>query len=272
AADEVDAAGIRNDQLRTLAQPALHLRCKHGMPVGRVCADDEDHVGFHDRIEVLRSGRLAECLLEAVTGRRMADARARIDVVIAEAGSHQLLYQVGFLVAAAGRGDAADRIASVLGLNPFQLAGGVGDGFLPRYFAPRIADLCADHRLQNTVRVRGVADGEAALDTRVTMVRMPILVRDHAHEFLALHFGAERATNTAISAGRDDAVLGLALLDQCFLGKGGSRTGLHAGTARNTLRVHERLVLARRNLGLESAALDGQRERALLLVTRAYAA
>ena len=49
-------------------------------------------------------------------------------------------------------------------------------------------------------------------------------------------------------------------------------TDVPAGTARNTLRIHERLVLARRNLGVESAALDGQRKGTLLFVTRAYAA
>src|SRR5689334_3993009 len=109
----------------------------------------------------------------------MADARARIDVVVAEAGSDQLLDEVSFLVAAAGRGDSTNRVPSVLGLDPLQLAGGVRDGFLPRHFAPRITDLRADHGLQNTIRMGGIADREAALDTRVTVVRMAILVRDH---------------------------------------------------------------------------------------------
>ena len=36
------------------------------MRVGRIAADDEDHVGFVEKIEVLRAGRSAECLVEAV--------------------------------------------------------------------------------------------------------------------------------------------------------------------------------------------------------------
>src|SRR3982075_3881394 len=144
----------------------------------------------------------------------MADARAGIDVVVAEAGSNQLLDQVGFLVAATGRGDATDRVPSILGLDPLQLAGRVVDGFLPRHFAPRVADLRANHRLQDAVRVSGIADGEPAFHAGVAVVRMTVLVGDHANDFLALHLGAERAANTAVGAGRDDAVLGLALLDQ----------------------------------------------------------
>ena len=84
------------------------------MRVGRVGADDQDHVGFVDRIEVLGAGRGAEGGLQAVAGRRVADAGAGIDVVVAEGGAHQLLHQEGLLVGAAGGGDAADGVAAVL--------------------------------------------------------------------------------------------------------------------------------------------------------------
>ena len=46
---------------------------------------------------------------QAIAGRRMADAGAGIDIVVAEAGADQLLHQIGFFVGAARRGDAADR-------------------------------------------------------------------------------------------------------------------------------------------------------------------
>jgi hypothetical protein len=69
-------------------------RGEHRMAVGRVGAD-HDITSACDRVEVLRAGRLAERLLEAVAGRRMADARAGVDVVVAEGGAHQLLHQVG---------------------------------------------------------------------------------------------------------------------------------------------------------------------------------
>ena len=52
-----------------------------------------DHVGLVDRVEILRAGRGAEGLAEAIAGRRMADPGAGIDVVVAEDGADQLLDQ-----------------------------------------------------------------------------------------------------------------------------------------------------------------------------------
>ena len=56
------------------------------MTVGRVGADDHDDVGLLDAVEILRAGGRAECRLQAIAGRRMADAGASVDIVVAEAG------------------------------------------------------------------------------------------------------------------------------------------------------------------------------------------
>lgn len=112
--DEIDAARIDDDQFCALTEPLLEARAEHRMPVGRVGADDDDDIGMLDRVEILRAGRGAERLAEAVAGRRMADAGAGIDIVIAETGADQLLDEEGLLVGAARRGDAADRIPAVL--------------------------------------------------------------------------------------------------------------------------------------------------------------
>ena len=48
-AHQIDPARIDDDQLRTLAQPLLHAAGEHGMPVGRVGADDENDVGVLDQ-------------------------------------------------------------------------------------------------------------------------------------------------------------------------------------------------------------------------------
>ena len=251
-AHQVDAARIGDDQLRALAQAALHLRGEHRMAVGRIGADDHDHVGLHDRIEILRAGRFAERVLQAVAGRRMADARAGVDVVVAETGAHELLHEIGFLVGAARRGDAADRVAAVLGLDALELRRGVGDRLVPRHFAPRIGDLRADHRLDDAVRMRRIADREAALDAGMAVIGVAVLVRHHAHEFLAVHLGAERAADAAVGAGRDLAVLGLAVRDQRFLRQRRRRARLHAGAARHAFGIEERLVLARRRPSIRS--------------------
>ncbi len=67
-----------------------------------------------DGVEILRAGRRAERRLQAIAGRRVADAGAGVDVVVAEAAADQLLHQVRLLVGAARGGDAADRVASIL--------------------------------------------------------------------------------------------------------------------------------------------------------------
>jgi len=54
--DERDLARVDDDELGAFAQAALHLRRKHRMPLGRVRADDDDDVGFHDRVEILGAG------------------------------------------------------------------------------------------------------------------------------------------------------------------------------------------------------------------------
>ena len=68
-AHEVDGARIDHHQLGAFADAALEQRAEHRMAVGRIGADDDDHVGRQDRSEILGAGRLAERLLEAVAGR-----------------------------------------------------------------------------------------------------------------------------------------------------------------------------------------------------------
>ncbi len=130
-AHEIGAARIDDDQLRPAAQPLLHARGEHRMRVGRIGADHDDDVGLIDRIEILRARRGAEGLAEAVAGRRMADARAGVGVVVAEHRAGQLLHQIGFLVGAARRCDDADRILAGFGLQPLELAGDAADGVFP---------------------------------------------------------------------------------------------------------------------------------------------
>ena len=113
-AHEVDAARIDDDEFRPVAQSPFHPRGKHGMRVGRIGADHEDDVALLDRLEVLRAGRRAKRLAQAVAGGRMADACAGVDVVVAEPSPHQLLHEKHFLVGAARGGDRADRVAAVV--------------------------------------------------------------------------------------------------------------------------------------------------------------
>jgi hypothetical protein len=170
---------------------------------------------------------------------------AGIDVVVAEAAADQLLHQEGLLVGAARRSDPPDRAAAVPLLDALELGRSVRDRFVPRHFAPGIADLGADHRLQDALAVLGVAPGEAALDAGVPAIGLAVLPRHHAHDFLAAHLRLEGTADAAIGARRHHRVLGLADFDHRLLGQRRGRARLHAGAARHAFRGEERLLHAR---------------------------
>ncbi|MND29242.1 hypothetical protein D3C80_197460 [compost metagenome] len=270
--DQVDAPWVDHDQPRTLAQAALELRAEYRVGVGGVGADHQHHVGLHHRVEALCTSRLTQSLLQAIAGGRMANPRAGVDVVVAERRAHQFLHQVGFFVGATAGGDAADGVAPVLQLDAAEFAGRVGHRLVPADFLPGVVDVLADHRLGDAVRVGGVAPGEAALDAGVAVVGAAVLVRDHAHQLVALHFGAERAADAAIGAGGDDRTLGLAQLYQALFRQGRGRAGLHAGAARHALGGEEVLTTRRRHSRFEATPGDGQGEGALDILAGTHTA
>ena len=106
----------------------------------------------------------------------------------------------------------------------------------------------------------------------MAVIGLAVLVGHHADDLVALHLGLEGAADAAIGAGGDDAVLGLARLDDRFLDQRRRRAGLHAGAAGDAFGVEEAFVLAGGNVGGEAAPVDGQRERALHFLAGAHAA
>ena len=78
----------------------------------------------------------------------------------------------------------------------------------------------------------------------MSFVGFAVFPRHHAHDSVAFHFGLEAATHAAISAGGDQAVLGLAEFDDGFFLQRGGGAGFDARTAGHAFAVHERLVLA----------------------------
>ena len=90
----------------------------------------------------------------------------------------------------------------------------------------------------------GVAPGKATLDAGMAAIGLAVLVRHHAHHFLAAHFRLEGAADAAIGAGGDDlGMLGLADLDHGLLGQRRGRAGLHAGAAGHAFGAEEGLSL-----------------------------
>src|SRR5215469_13352078 len=198
------AARVNHDQLRALADTLLHARGKYRVRRRRIGADHDDDVALFDRVKILRTGRGAEGLTEAVAGGRVTDARTGIDVIIAKTGADQLLNEERLLVGTARRGDAADRVLAVLRLDALELGGGVPDGLLPAHFLPLVGDLGADHRLQDAFLVGRVTPGEATLHAGMAAVCLAVLIRHHANEFFAAHLRLEGAADTAIGAGGDN--------------------------------------------------------------------
>jgi hypothetical protein len=272
-AHEIGAARIDHDQARALAQALLEARGEDRMGIGRVGADHQDHVALLDGVEILGAGRRAEGRPEAEPSRRMTDAGAGIDIVVAEATTHQLLHQIGLLVGAARRGDAADRQTAMLLLQALELRGDPADRRLPAHLPPGLVDALAHHRFQDTLTMLGIAPGEAALDAGMAAIGLAVLIGDHAHQLFAAHLGLEAAADTAIGAGRDHRVLGHADLDHALLRQGRRRAGLHAGPAGHAFGAQE-IVGGHtwRDLGVEATALDGQCERPLHLLAGADAA
>src|SRR5690349_457929 len=132
------------------------------MALGWIRADDHDDVRLHDGLEFLRARRLADRVLQTEARGRMANARASVDVVIAERCANQLLHEERLFVRAAGGRDAAHRVLAVLRLNALELTGGVVDGLVPGRFLPGVRDLLANERRRDAIGVRRVAVREAA--------------------------------------------------------------------------------------------------------------
>src|SRR5262249_22060334 len=152
-------------------------------------------VSVLDRIKVLRSGRSAIGLAKAVSSRRVADARAGIDVVVAKARADELLDEERLFIRAPRRRDAANAIAAILFLDALELGGGIADRLVRRHFAPGVRDLLANHRFQDAFLVRGVRPCKAPLHAGVATVRLTVLVGHHAHELFAAHLGLKGAAD-----------------------------------------------------------------------------
>ena len=178
---QVDPARIDHDQLGARAQTLFQPAGKDRVPVGRVGADDDDHVGLLDAVEILRARAGAERRLQPVTRGRMADPRAGVGVVVAKHRADHLLDEEGLLVGAPARRDAADGAAPVPGLDVAQPGRGEVYRLVPADFAPRRLDAVADHRVQDAVLVAGIAPGEPPLHAGMATIGLAVLVGRHAH-------------------------------------------------------------------------------------------
>ena len=160
----------------------------------------------------------------------------------------------------------------MLGLNFLDPCCGVGKRFVPAHHFPRVGDAVANHGGGDAVLVGGVAPGKTPLHAGVAFVGFTVFPRHHAHHGVAFHFGLKAAPHTAIRAGGDEAVLGLAQLNDGLFLQGGGRACLDASAARHAFAVHKRLVLTGRHPAFKAAARNGQGKGALGFLASAHTA
>ena len=270
--DDVGAARVDDDQLRALAEPPLHPAGEDRMAVGRIGTNEDDDVRCHDAVEILGARRCAESGLQTIAGRRVTNARAGIDIVVAEARADQFLDEEGFLIGAARRRDPADRSLAIFRPDSAEFGRGVRERLVPGHLAPRLVDRGADQGIEDALLVVGIAPGEAPLDAAMAAIGLAFLPWHHPDQFIAAHFRPERAADAAIGAGGDDRTIGCADLDDLVFLQGGGRTCLHAGAAGNAFGGQEILLLSRAHRRCKAASVNGQREGALGFVAGAHAA
>src|SRR5438552_2079108 len=129
----------------------------------------------------------------------MAKARAMVDVVRAEAGAHQLLEEVGFLVRALGAAEAGERIRAVAVADLLQAVRREIERFFPARLAEDIAPArgidgefrglhgagLADEGLREALRMLHVVEAEASLHAQALVVRRAVAPVD-AHDRVLL--------------------------------------------------------------------------------------
>ena len=132
------AARVHHDQLGAALRGVLEEGRGDRMVFGRVGADDDDDVGILARGERRRHRARADALHQRGDRRGVAEPRAVIDVVAAEAGAHQLLEQIGLLVRPLGRAEPGERRCRRRGRGSARKPGG---GAVERLVPARLAEM-----------------------------------------------------------------------------------------------------------------------------------
>ena len=106
-------ARVGQHNLRSAFGGVFHPGCGHRMVRRRVGADDENHAGVLNIVDLVADRARAHALKQCGHAGRMAQTRAVVHVVAAKAGAHQLLKQIGLLIAAFGRTKAGQGFFAV---------------------------------------------------------------------------------------------------------------------------------------------------------------
>ena len=269
------APRVDDDQLRAAPPGLLEERRGDGVVRGRVGPREDRHAGVDDVAVGGRDRAGADALEQRGDAGGVAQARAVVDVVGAEARADQLLEEVGLLVGALRRAEAGDRPRAVLAVDGLQAAGRQVERLLPRRLAEVRHDLVvvddparplapaalaahvgaeralrvgdADQRRREALRRGGVVPAVAALDAQAVLVAgLRAALGEGDRVALLVDVVGERTADAAVRA---DGVDGLELgarpdrhVADRLVGQRARRAGRDALPARHARRLAHRVV------------------------------
>ena len=254
------AARIGDDQGRAAPRRLFQVGRRDRVVLGRVGADDEDDVAVLAGGERRGDGAGADALEQRGDRRGVTEPGAVVDIVGAEAGAHQLLEQIGFLVGALGRAEAGKGVRPLFVPDTPQAAGGFLQRFLPARFPEefqrvrRIHDdvgrfrriLAPDQRFGQALRAVGIVEAEAALHAQPLLVGRAVAAVDR-EQLAVLQIVGDLAADAAIGADALDLLIRkfgahARIVQQVGRHQRPGRAGLHAFPARHAGAGAHRIV------------------------------
>ena len=261
-AGQVALARIHHDQFRAVVDGVFNPAGCHRVVHRRVRADDDRHFGFRHVHHRVGHRPRANAFQQRHDGRRMAQPRAVIHVVAAKAGAHQLLEQIGFLVAALGRAKSSQRFFAKGVAQLFESATRQRQRFVPRRFTEHVHHVirihhgvpafgsifAANKRLGKALRMVRVIETVAAFDAQAPVVGRAVAALNE-QDFVVFDVVSELAADAAVGAHGVDLFV---RYGQRRVTRGHQRSGgacLHTFAARHAGGACKRIVHVEHDLG-----------------------
>ena len=253
-------ARVDHDQLGAALGRILDIGRGYRMIDGRIGADHDDHIGVHRGGKRRRHRARIQPLHQRCDRGGVAQPRAVIDVVGAEAGAHQLLEQIGLFVRSLGRTETGQRLDPLLIADLEESLGGDVECLLPGGFAEMrervgridlivgiLLHIRQPHkRLGQAIGMVNIVEAEAALDAEPVVIGRAVAALGIDH-LVVLDLVGDLAADAAIRAQRIDFLVRIG--DACLLviehhsrHQRAGRTGLHAFAASDAGRFPHRIV------------------------------
>src|ERR1700730_7838674 len=222
--EEIGASGhlvfpqVRHNELLPVQLVrAFDTAGNHRMALGSIAADDEDQIGLLEISDRTRIAPISHSAEQAGRGRRLAVARAVVDIVGADYSAGQLLHQVALFIRALGRRDERHRVWTAFSLDLRQFVGHEAESFVPRGWTKLTA--LANERRGEAILAIDVTPAELSFHAGRNSVGGAVLGCDFENVAI-LRPDVEAASHAAIRANRfrlADAVLPHSLLRLAYL-------------------------------------------------------